>query len=97
MSGIETPQQRLARLLDLRRSVDQEIRRLNDEIARAHRPKITRRSRHEIPPCGTESAYQRHRWLGEQCPEGDTCKRAHARHTAETAARRRLLKRLEAA
>lgn len=34
-----------------------------------------KRSRKVVPPCGTESAYQRHRNRGE--PQDDACLRAH--------------------
>jgi len=56
-------------------------RRLNEELATidAALMRVTetgKRSRNVIPPCGTESAYQRHHNRGE--PQDDACLKAHA-------------------
>jgi hypothetical protein len=71
VSGVQTVDQRIDELLRLRDRIDAELVRL------AHKPG-QRRSRKIIPPCGTETAYQRHRYYGEPCD--DECRAAHARH-----------------
>ncbi|CAB4733195.1 MAG: hypothetical protein F2667_14205 [Actinobacteria bacterium] len=45
----------------------------------------------EVPPCGTERAYQRHRYVGElPLPQGDPCgcQEAHRVHSREEHVRR---------
>ena len=59
-----------------------ELDRLAEKIARERRRLLAiaprdRRSRHDIPPCGTETGYQRHYWRGEDC---EPCRVAHAAH-----------------
>ncbi len=71
MSGIQTAEQRIAELLKLRDRIDAELGRLMPHNA------PVRRSRKVLPQCGTESGYQRHRYLGETC---DECRQAHASH-----------------
>lgn len=67
---------RLAELINLRRKVDLEIRRLL-RLERLSRNPQHRRSRHDIPPCGTEAGYQRHRHRKETC---EACTVAHREH-----------------
>lgn len=64
------PEARLRKLFDLRDRIDTEI------LALTKTPR-QRRSRKVIPPCGTETGYQRHRYHNETC---ERCKRAHAAH-----------------
>lgn len=73
MSGVQSPEQRIAELLRLRDAIDSELIRLG----RTQGPG-KKRPRNVIPPCGTETAYQRHRWFGEE--KDDACKAAHAQH-----------------
>jgi hypothetical protein len=70
--SIQTAEQRLTALLLLRRRVDAAIAELADKS-----PRRVRR-RDYIPPCGTEQAYQRHRYYGEARDEA--CKAAHRLH-----------------
>lgn len=63
---------RLIELARLQRKIEAEINRAQRDI-----PQRRRRSRYDIPPCGTETGYQRHRYLGEKC---DECREAHAAH-----------------
>lgn len=47
-------------------------------IRRGHRvPDTTHRPAAVVPPCGTESAYQRHKARGEKC---EPCRLAHNAH-----------------
>lgn len=79
---------KLAKLRTHRRAIDAEIEQLARLIDRSKpQPKTRRRSRHVIPECGSESAYQRHRWYDE--PKDDACLKAHARYTADQAKKRR--------
>jgi hypothetical protein len=78
---------KLARLRELRKAVDEQIDACARIVARSKRPPIRRRSRNEIPECGTESAYQRHRYYGED--QDDACRRAHAEHARAAYAKRR--------
>lgn len=73
MSGVQTPEQRITELLALRDRIDTELIRLGRPLAPGKK-----RPRNVIPPCGTETAYQRHRWYGED--KDDACKAAHAQH-----------------
>lgn len=75
MSAAKTVEERIAELVALRDKIDEELVRLT----RLPGPG-KKRSRLVIPECGTESAYQRHKHRGEECPRGDVCKRAHAEH-----------------
>lgn len=84
MSGVQTPQQRLAELRDLRRHLDAEARKAKAAIAAQKPATRPRRSRHVVPECGSESAYQRHRYHGEVADYA--CLDAHALHEAERAA-----------
>lgn len=81
-ASAQTLDQRLAALLKLHAHVEEEIERvvhrLNQQYAGG------RRSKHEIPPCGTETAYIRHRTRGEQADE--LCKVAHRIHERQRAA-----------
>lgn len=88
--SIQTLDQRLASLLDLRKATDAEIRRVRKAIAADMAPRRKRgpyRSRTEIPPCGTDSAYHRHRHFGELID--DECRAAHNAYERERAADRR--------
>lgn len=67
--------ERLDRLRELAKSIDDEITLLADELSRAT-PLGTKRSRKVIPKCGTESAYQRHHYRGETADEA--CLAGHA-------------------
>lgn len=79
----EEAAEQLAKLRTLRMKLEAEMNALAGVIDRAEattRASRLRRSRREIPPCGTESGYQRHRYYKEvRC---DECKAAHAEHTA---------------
>lgn len=80
--------QRIAELLRLRRKVDAELARL---ALAAEPSKIKRRSKFDIPDCGTESGYQRHRYYNE--PKTDCgCAAAHAAHEREQSAIRQARK-----
>jgi hypothetical protein len=70
--SIPTPEQRLSSLLLLRRRVDAEIAKLAYQTGRR-----IRRSDY-IPLCGTEQAYQRHRYYKQDADEA--CKAAHRLH-----------------
>lgn len=85
--SVQTLEQRLVDLRDLRRRVDAEIRKTRAAIADQKPPSKPRRSRYVIPECGTESAYQRHRTRGEQADRA--CLDAHAAHERERSAMRR--------
>ena len=63
-----TVDQRIAKLFELRDRIDTEIERLS-------KGKRKRRHKDDVPPCGTETGYQRHRYRGEKC---DPCTAAHA-------------------
>lgn len=82
---------RLARLYQLRERLDAEIA-ATEALARQSPRRVKRRSRHDIPPCGTESAYQRHRYFGQRLPPADPCGclAAHAAHNREQDRQRRL-------
>ena len=69
---IQTLEQRLVSLRDLKRRIDAEIRRVESAVASQPR---RRRGRAEIPPCGSNSAYQRHVYHHEEIDED--CRRAH--------------------
>jgi hypothetical protein len=70
--SVQSIEQRIAELLHLRRKVDDELARLA-AVAGVEKPR--HRSKKVIPECGTESAYQRHRYYGE--PQDDACRAAH--------------------
>lgn len=74
MSGLMFDDHRLLELLRLQRRVGSEIA----AVVERKTPSNVRRSRYEIPPCGSESAYQRHRYRGED--RDDACKLGHARY-----------------
>jgi hypothetical protein len=74
MSGVMFDDQRLLELLRLQRRVGSEIASV---VERKSAPTV-RRSRYEIPPCGSESAYQRHRYRGEE--RDHACKLGHSRY-----------------
>lgn len=79
---------RFNELIAQRDAIDAELLVLADEIHGYGTPTTRRRrSRHEVPECGTESGYQRHRHRGETC---DPCKAAHAEHQRINEARRKL-------
>lgn len=75
MSGVATVDQRIGELLRLRRKIDDELARLAI-VSGLEKPK--HRSKHIVPDCGTESAYQRHRYYGE--PRCEPCLAAHSEH-----------------
>lgn len=83
---IQTLEQRLIELRDLRRRVDEEIRSVKAAIA-DQKPRRHYRPRNVVPPCGTETAYQRHYTRGELADR--ECLDAHAAHERERAAERR--------
>lgn len=75
----DSKRRRLNYLAALRRRVDAEMDDLAVQIANvAVTPTGQKRSRKVIPPCGTESAYQRHRYFKEAADE--ECLAAHAAH-----------------
>jgi hypothetical protein len=74
--SVQTLEQRLVALRDLRRRVDAEVRQVKAAIADQKPPTKPRRSRNVIPDCGTESAYQRHHHRGEIADRA--CLDAHA-------------------
>jgi hypothetical protein len=76
--SIQTLEQRLIELRDLRRRVDAEVRKVRAAIAEQKPPGKRRRSRYEVPECGTETAYQRHHSRGEA--NDDACRAAHAEY-----------------
>ena len=84
-----TPAERAARALDdlivQRQRIDYQIR---EALRIVDNQPITRRkrSRHELPECGTESAYQRHRHYGED--QDEACKEAHRLHNRVQYARK---------
>lgn len=79
---------RITELQNLRKRIDTELEVLADEVENVDVPTVHRkRSRNQIPPCGTESGYQRHRHIGENCED---CKAAHAAHERLKKARRQL-------
>lgn len=81
-------QKRFVKLQTLRKNIDTELLVLTDEIENiGSTPAARRRSRYDVPECGTESGYHRHRRLGESCEE---CKQAHRDHERVAAARRKL-------
>lgn len=82
VSGVQTYEQRIAELLRLRRKVDQELARL----ASVPVPR-TKRSKFDVPECGTDTAYQRHRYYGEDIDE--ECRLAHNEYERVQAALRR--------
>lgn len=74
---------RLDTLLERRDKIDAEINELRSLLD--DRKIVTpsgRRSRLDIPECGTETAYQRHRHrhrkYGEPIPDDCGCRKAHA-------------------
>lgn len=82
MSGVQSIEERAAELLRLRRKIDAELTRLAGDKA----PR-TRRSKFDVPECGSDTAYQRHRHYGE--PIDDACRAAHNEHERVQAALRR--------
>ena len=74
---IETDAERLAFLIEARTVLDQQIREVRARMS----GKRSRRSSKIAPECGTESGYQRHRYVGEEAD--DACKIAHAEHNRE--------------
>lgn len=82
--SVQTLEQRLIALRDLRRAVDAEVRKVKAAIADQRPPTRPRRSRSVVPECGSESAYQRHRNRGEVADYA--CLDAHALHEAERSA-----------
>lgn len=85
MTPAEQATRALDDLLTQRSRIDAEIRealRIIDNEPETRR----KRNRHIIPPCGTESAYQRHRHYGE--PQDDACKEAHKLHNRVQYARK---------
>ena len=82
--SVQTLEQRLVALRDLRRRVDEEVRKTKAAIADQKPPTKPRRSRHVVPACGSESAYQRHRWHRELADRA--CLDAHAAHEVERVA-----------
>lgn len=69
----------LAGMLKEREALAAEMAQVDADIAALLNQQGTKkRPRGVIPPCGTESAYQRHRARGEE--RDDACKKAHAAH-----------------
>ena len=87
MTPATDPAARLIELANLHRKIEDEIRRVSrlvdGEMA------TSRRSPRDVPACGTETGYQRHRYRGETC---DECRVAHAAHNRAADARRRARK-----
>jgi hypothetical protein len=84
--------ERLARLYQLRERLEQEIA-AEEALARQSPRRTKKRPRSVIPPCGTESAYQRHRHYGQKLTPGTDdcgCLAAHAAHNRELDRQRRL-------
>jgi hypothetical protein len=75
MSAAVDLAKRLAELQRLHRATEAEMSRVARKLAAERGRK--KRSRYDIPECGTESGYQRHRHRGEECA---LCRRAHADH-----------------
>jgi hypothetical protein len=76
---------RLDVLVERRAKIDAEIEELRGLLGdRAIITPTGRRSRLDVPECGTETAYQRHmyrrRKFGEPVPEDCGCRAAHAAH-----------------
>lgn len=71
---------RLDALLERREKLNAEIRELRHILGGGTEPG-KRRSPNVEPACGTESAYQRHRYRGE--PADDACRLAHNEHNRE--------------
>lgn len=89
-----TPAQRLARLYQLQERLEAEILAA-EAIARQSPRRVKKRSRYDVPECGTESAYQRHRHYGTIPGPDDECgcRAAHAAHNRELEKQARLRKR----
>lgn len=68
----------LAALREQARALDAEITRLSEQLANPERTPTGKRPRKVVPECGTETAYQRHRYLGE--PIDDECREGHNAH-----------------
>lgn len=85
---------RLEDLYRLRLRVDEEIAAAERAQAFGAQPR-QRRSRYDIPTCGTETAYQRHRTRREDLPVDDPCgcRAAHAEHNRIQEANRRAAQR----
>lgn len=79
---------RLETLLERESKIGAEIRELRlllGDAAKVHKTPTGRRSRHDVPECGTESAYQRHRHYGDTASETRRvtcvpCLEGHAAH-----------------
>lgn len=84
MTAAQTVEERAAELLRLRAKVDEELIRLARTIDTSKR-----RSKFDVPECGSETGYQRHRYLGEKC---DECRVAHNAHEKAARAIRMLRK-----
>ena len=82
----EQTHDRLQKLYDLQRRIADEITLLEAGYIGSGVRK-PRRSRYNVPPCGSETSYQRHKHRGETCEE---CKRAHAAHERVAVAARRV-------
>lgn len=65
----------LATLREQARELDAEITRLAEQVANPERTPTGKRPRKVIPECGTETAYQRHRYRGEDIDEA--CRAGH--------------------
>jgi hypothetical protein len=70
-----TPAERIDALLQLRAKVDAQIQHALREV---NNQPTRKRSRHVVPECGTESAYQRHKHYGEDVDP--PCQEAHRLH-----------------
>jgi hypothetical protein len=80
--------ERLAKMYALRARLDEEIA-AEEKLAAVPASKRRRRSRYDVPPCGTESAYQRHRYRGERLDTATDPCGCVAAHRAHNTARRR--------
>lgn len=77
--SVQTLEQRRADLLRLIAAAEVELARVDAAIAAdLARRNRRRHSRYDPAPCGTERAYQRHRYLNE--PVDDDCAEAHRLH-----------------
>lgn len=70
-----TPAEKIDQLLALRTKVEAQI---TAELRRINNQPTKKRSRHVVPECGTESAFQRHHHYGE--PIDQACRDAHRLH-----------------
>lgn len=83
--------ERLIKLYQLRERLEAEIAAA-EALERQSPRRVKKRPRNVIPDCGTESAYQRHRYYGTIPGPDDECgcKAAHAAHNRELERQKKL-------